>query len=171
MALLLRGEDGEFLLNCPICNQPLREPIYATTHFLSDETHHLWPFSDAGMHWDCFVEWGHRDEFADLYFESKKSWENPLWPMVLEDEEVRVRLGMVGEFDIDVRKMGSGFRVAWEDWAAFLEGGWKEFIKHPWQEGVFREVLFRLMEMPVPAKPDYDWREEYKKEFGEYPPF
>jgi hypothetical protein len=54
---------------CAICRQPLdTEGDYiATTHFIGDPNDPLWEFSDAAMHYDCFQQWEHREEFVTKY--------------------------------------------------------------------------------------------------------
>ena len=63
MAIIYKG------MKCALCEGDLGDAsdLVATTHFIADQDHHLWRFSDAAMHRDCFVSWEHRAEFVDLY--------------------------------------------------------------------------------------------------------
>jgi hypothetical protein len=68
MALIYSG------MPCAICGEPLdiHGPRVATTHFIGDETDPLWRFSDTAMHYSCFQEWKHREEFVKKYNDSVK---------------------------------------------------------------------------------------------------
>lgn len=55
MALVAIHPDGTYASKCALCGELLTEPIYATSHFIGDETHDLYRFSDAAMHWNCYV--------------------------------------------------------------------------------------------------------------------
>jgi len=63
MALIYEG------MTCAICDQSLdiHGAIVATTHFITDESDPLWRFSDAAMHYSCFQQWQHREEFVRKY--------------------------------------------------------------------------------------------------------
>ena len=58
---------------CAICAQILKDKpcdereYVATSHFIGDRSHHLWRFSDAAMHKQCFMNWEHRKEFVQLF--------------------------------------------------------------------------------------------------------
>lgn len=74
MALIYPG------MLCAICSAALGvdEDRVATSHFIDDADHPLWPFSDAAMHRACFVAWEHREEFVSLYNSTlgAKVWRN-----------------------------------------------------------------------------------------------
>lgn len=67
MALILQGKS-----RCSICGEILQQNdrLYATTHFFGRD-HHLWRYSDSGMHWACFIGWQHRAEFAAAYVRAR----------------------------------------------------------------------------------------------------
>ena len=64
MALILRGKT-----QCSICGVVIKDgdPIVSTTHFIVDENHPLWRFSDSGMHKSCFLAWPLRETFVERY--------------------------------------------------------------------------------------------------------
>lgn len=64
MAILIIGKS-----ECSICGKTLNESddIVATTHFIHDQDHPLWRYSDSGMHRSCFLSWEHRLQFVTLY--------------------------------------------------------------------------------------------------------
>jgi hypothetical protein len=67
MAMIFRG-----ITTCALCGNVLRDgdEIVATSHFIGDETHPLWPYSDAGMHKGCFLAWESRPDFVRLFNET-----------------------------------------------------------------------------------------------------
>ena len=64
MALILLGRS-----RCALCDQVLEQgqALIATSHFVEDQDHDLWRFSDAGMHRACFLAWPLREEFVELF--------------------------------------------------------------------------------------------------------
>ena len=64
MAILILGKT-----ECSICGQTLNEgdDIVSTQHFIHDQEHPLWRYSDSGMHRSCFLSWEHRADFVNLY--------------------------------------------------------------------------------------------------------
>jgi hypothetical protein len=53
---------------CALCGELLGDgEIVATTHFIADRDDPLWRFSDASMHYACFQNWPHREEFVSKY--------------------------------------------------------------------------------------------------------
>ncbi len=75
MALIIVGKS-----KCPICGEVLQEGQrrVATSHFIYEKSDPLWRFSDAGMHYDCFQRWDHREEFVAKYNATmgQKAWGN-----------------------------------------------------------------------------------------------
>jgi hypothetical protein len=147
VALLVKNRDGTFASKCVLCQQPLAEPVFATSHFIGDVSHDLYPFSDAGMHWDCYAQWPQQSRFAALYFESIASTvvENELWPVVHRSPRVLVRYGvMVQELSVLLRSTGTALRVPENEWEEWLDGRWREQTRHPLEEAALREVLVEL---------------------------
>jgi hypothetical protein len=54
---------------CALCEEALTESddVVATSHFIGDENHLLWRYSDANMHKTCFLRWEHRAVFVATY--------------------------------------------------------------------------------------------------------
>ncbi len=63
MALIFDG------IECPLCGEviDLNSQFVATTHFIGDRNDQLHRYSDAAMHYTCFQNWDHREEFIDRY--------------------------------------------------------------------------------------------------------
>lgn len=145
--------DGTFAIDCALCGQPLTNPFFATSHFILDSSHELWPFSDAAMHWDCYARWPQQTRFAGLYFESRARWSaKKYWQTMLHCEDVFVEYGLtVNEVAIVLRRSGSALRVAREKWSAFLAGEWRGYCCHPLETASVEEVLPLLLTLELPA--------------------
>ena len=64
MAIVIRGKTG-----CSICDEIFAadDDIVSTPHFIWNEGHLLWRFSDSGMHRSCFLTWEHAHAFRSEY--------------------------------------------------------------------------------------------------------
>jgi hypothetical protein len=64
VAIVFRGKT-----RCSICGAVIDDGAdwVGTPHFIQDDAHPLWRFSDSAMHRACFVGWEHADEFRALY--------------------------------------------------------------------------------------------------------
>src|SRR6185369_3503408 len=101
--------------------RPLTKPIFATTHFIEDQSDRLYEYSDAGMHWDCYANWKYQRRFASQYFNAVRQWipKNPYWAVVSETDAFLVSANPnLAEpmADIDIRAIGPGFRVPISEW-------------------------------------------------------
>lgn len=72
MAVVVRGKTG-----CSLYQNVFgaEDDIVSTPHFIWDEGHPLWRFSDSGMHRSCFLSWEHSDDFRAEY--------NVTWPKIM----------------------------------------------------------------------------------------
>lgn len=64
MAIVILGNTG-----CSLCGEVLvaGQRIVASPHFIQNQSHPLWRYSDSAMHEDCFRQWPHREEFIAEY--------------------------------------------------------------------------------------------------------
>lgn len=72
MAMIVIGHS-----TCFVCDQVLKEDdeIFATSHFMDNPKHPLYPYSDAPAHKRCWLTWKHRAEFTALYNQRhSKDW-------------------------------------------------------------------------------------------------
>jgi hypothetical protein len=79
---------------CALCGTTFSaaDEIVAFPHFISDETHPLWRFSDAATHQSCFVDWDRATEFRSAY--------NEIWPKIMPDHPRYMQLdGSIVEID------------------------------------------------------------------------
>lgn len=155
MALVDVDREGNYITPCALCGQPLELPIFATSHFIGNPLHKLFPFSDAAMHWRCYAQWEHRPEFARLHFRSKVegvAW-NPLWGIAYIDKRVMVSANPTwesGEIDVQLRLTGSGIRVKVDDWERWVNGDWVRSSHHELEHQALAEVIETLRtELPT----------------------
>ena len=64
MAIILRGKTI-----CSLCGKVIQQGdhVTASTHFISDQAHPLWKFSDSAMHRECFSTWDQAAAFRALH--------------------------------------------------------------------------------------------------------
>ncbi|MES2793912.1 MAG: hypothetical protein V4719_30140 [Planctomycetota bacterium] len=149
MALLAVNADGSYETKCAICDRPLSDPIFATTAFISDPTDRLWPYSDAGMHWECYAKWKYQKRFAALYFDSVQQWisTNPYWGIVAQTDAFILSANPnLNEptADIDLRAIGPGFRVPILEWTDWINGGWDARCVHDLQRTAMLDIEARV---------------------------
>jgi hypothetical protein len=72
MAIVIEGRT-----NCSICDVVMEAgtDIVMFPHFIQDDRHPLWRFSDSGMHCGCFVHWDKAEAFRQAYDE--------FWPALM----------------------------------------------------------------------------------------
>lgn len=72
---------------CPLCQELISKPIFATSGIFIPPTNPLWRYCDAAMHWACYATWEHRERFAreyvQMWIENEK--DNPNWARVFLD--------------------------------------------------------------------------------------
>lgn len=72
MAIVVEGKTG-----CSLCGVIMAraDDIVMFPHFIWDETHPLWRFSDSAMHSRCFADWSEAEQFRRIY--------NETWPTIM----------------------------------------------------------------------------------------
>lgn len=72
MAIVILGKT-----ECSLCGATLSEAdiVVGFPHFIWDENHPLWRFSDSAMHQGCFAGWDERETFREIH--------NRVWPEIL----------------------------------------------------------------------------------------
>lgn len=72
VAIVVRGKTG-----CSVCGQIISgtDEIVMFPHFIWDEAHPLWRFSDSAMHQQCFTDWDKAEQFRAIY--------NKRWPEIM----------------------------------------------------------------------------------------
>ncbi len=153
MAQILINKDGTYETKCALCSAPLSEPIFATPHFIVDKSNDLYAFSDAAMHWKCYVRWPNQARFASMYFETmvEMSEANTMWPVVWKSSDVLVRYGlMVNEASITLRKSGTDIRVSRRDWQSWIRGEWTKECRPDLEREAIMEGLPQLKKLRLP---------------------
>jgi hypothetical protein len=129
MAILSTNDDGTYEGECPLCDRPLCDPLFGTTHFVSDTSDRLYPYSDAVMHWECYASWKYQKRFAAQYFDFRRLWmhQNEYWACIASTNTFLVAANPnLAEpmTHIDFRSIGPGFRVPIARWTNWLAGDW-----------------------------------------------
>lgn len=156
MAMIVTKAGGGFVSKCPLCGQNLAEPIFATSHFIGDKSHDLYRFSDAAMHWTCYVHWPHQARFAQLYFEaglraSERGSQPQYWPTLLKSADALVRYGLVvNEVSVLLRRSGTDIRVTRSDWPQWLHGGWRDQCHPDLERDALAELMPELVKLTLP---------------------
>jgi hypothetical protein len=109
MAIVISG-----VTTCRICGFAVENETgyFATTAFLGD-SHRLWPFSDAAMHWPCYASWPDRAEFAKLYSDANARAQagNPHWQEVLDNAAIRVSVSSAGIVRVLLKNLAHNISV------------------------------------------------------------
>ena len=74
MAIVLRGKT-----DCSLCGSLINSAneIVMFPHFIWDNAHPLWRFSDSAMHQQCFADWDQAERFRAIF--------NGTWPDIMPD--------------------------------------------------------------------------------------
>ncbi len=140
------------------CGNTLTDPIFATSHFIADRTHGLWRYSDAVMHWDCYVLWPNQAKVASMYIEAavKQSESDPwpkYWSVLLKSPNVLVLYGFaVNEVSVVLRKSGTDMRVSREMWQHWLRIGWREDCRPGLEYDAIAEISAQLAQLTLPEQ-------------------
>jgi hypothetical protein len=156
MAVIGKNPDGTYATECALCGETLSEPIFATSHFIGDKSHDLYRFSDAAMHWSCYLQWPDQARFASLYFETCvkvaqiRRWPQ-YWPILLKSRDVLVLYGVaVDEIAVVLRRSGTEIRIARDEWQPFLDGKWREMCLAGLECEAAAAVLSDLAQLTLP---------------------
>ncbi len=156
MALIARHKDGTYATACALCGKPLTEPIFATSHFIADQSHDLYRFSDAAMHWECYVRWPDQARFADMYFEARSKMSRTgrwpqYWPVLWSSQDLLVQYGVVvDEVSVILRKSGTDIRVKRGDWPSWVAGDWRQGCRPGIECEAVAAVVSELQSLSLP---------------------
>ncbi len=155
MALLLRNPDGTYASKCALCGEVLSDSIFATGRFLNDRSHEFYRFSDAAMHWNCYVRWPQQSRFAAVYFEAvsnrREQMRSQNWKTLLKSPDAFVGYDFaVDEVSVLLRKSGTDIRLHRSRWQAWLNGGWLHECRPELEREAVSAILPQLKELQVP---------------------
>jgi hypothetical protein len=160
MALVEKNADGTYASTCEICGQPLTEPLYATSHFIEDQSHDLYRFSDAAMHWDCYANWPQQARFASMYFDScVKMFETDrwlhYWRVLWRSEGVLVQYGVSSDkILISLRRTGTDISIPREKWLRWLGGEWRGSCRQPLECQEVERWISEFEKLSLPERGD-----------------
>src|SRR6266496_3987716 len=91
-------------------------PVFATSRFITNKSHEFYRFSDAAMHWNCYIKWPQQSRFASLYFEAvlitSELTRGHYWKTLLKSPDVFVRYVFAeNEVSVMLRKSGTDIRL------------------------------------------------------------
>ena len=149
MALLMTNPDGSYVGECALCDQQLTSPIFATTHFITDASDRLYPYSDAAMHFDCYANWKYQRRFANQYYQFARQHKaaNSYWGVIADTETYLLAANPnLAEpmAHLDLQAIGPGFTIPIADWSQWLNGGWESNCVHDLQRYAVIEIEDQL---------------------------
>jgi hypothetical protein len=155
MALTLKNPDGTYASKCALCGELLSPPIFATRRFITNKSHEFYRFSDAAMHWSCYIKWSQQSRFASLYFEAvlntSELTRSHAWKALLKSPDVFVRYVFAeNEISVMLRKSGTDIRLHRSRWQTWLEGGWRGDCRPELEYEAVSAILHQLRELQLP---------------------
>ena len=155
MALTLKNPDGTYASKCALCGEILSHPIITTNRFITNKSHEFYRFSDAAMHWNCYVRWPQQSRFASLYFEdaliNSELTRNRPWKWLLKSHDVFVRYVFAeNEVSVMLRKSGTTIRLHRSRWLTWLNGGWRGECRPELEHDAVSAILPQLQELQLP---------------------
>lgn len=155
MALILKNPDGTYASKCALCGEVLSGSIFATSRFISNRSHEFYRFSDAAMHWSCYVKWPEQSRLASLYFDAVVSRSELAWSehceTLLKSPEVFVRyLIPVNEVSVMLRKSGTELRLHRSRWQSWLNGGWRRDCRPELEQEAVSALITQLQQLQLP---------------------
>jgi len=155
MALTLKNPDGTYASQCALCGEILSHPIFATSRFITNKSHEFYRFSDAAMHWNCYIKWPQQSRFASFYFEAALSTSertgSQYGKTLLKSPDVLVRyVFAVNEVSVMLRKSGTDIRLHRSRWQTWLNGGWRGDCRPELEHEAVSAILPQLQELELP---------------------
>ena len=155
MALVLKNPDGTYASKCALCGEVLSDPIFGTVRFITNKSHEFYRFSDAAMHWNCFVKWPQQSRFASVYFECavnrRELMRSQNWKTLLKSPDAFVGYVFAeNEVSMMLRKSGTDIRLHRSRWQRWLNGGWMRECRRELEQEAVSAILPQLLELQLP---------------------
>jgi hypothetical protein len=155
MALILKNPDGTYASKCALCGETLSHPIFATTQFITNKAHDFYRFSDAAMHWNCYIKWPDQSRFAAMYFNveqvRRELTGDRYWKTLLESTDVFVQYGFASnEVSLMLRKSGTDIRVHRSRWQRWVNGSWQGDCRPGLEHAAVSGCILQLKELQLP---------------------
>ena len=159
MALVLKNPDGTYASKCALCGETLSQPIFATAHFIANKSHDFYRFSDAAMHWNCYVKWPHQGRFASMYFEAalhrSELTRSQHRKTLMKSPDVLVEYWFaMNEASVMLRKSGTDIRLHRSRWQTWLDGAWSSECRPGLELYAVSECINQLRGLQLPEPPD-----------------
>jgi len=155
MALVFKNPDGNYASKCALCGEVLSHPICGTGRFITSKSHEFYRFSDAAMHWNCYVKWPQQRRFASLYFETavnrRELMRSQNWKTLLKSPDAFVGYVFAeNEVSVMLRKSGTDIRLHRSQWQRWLSGGWLRECRRELELEAISAILPQLQELQLP---------------------
>lgn len=155
MALVFRNPDGTYATKCALCGEALSHPFFGTGRFITNKSHEFYRFSDAAMHWNCYVKWPQQRRFASLYFEAAVNMRELMasrnWKTLLKSRDAFVGYVFAeNEVSVTLRKSGTDIRLHRSQWQKWLNGGWERECRPELEREAVSTMLPQLRELQLP---------------------
>ncbi len=155
MALVLKNPDGTYASKCALCGEVLSHSIFAAGRFITNKSHEFYRFSDAAMHWDCYVKWPQQSRFASFYFQATVNRRELLrgrnWKTLLKSPDAFVGYVFAeNEVSVMLRKSGTDIRLHRSRWQKWLNGGWRRECRPELEHEAVSAILPQLQELQLP---------------------
>ena len=136
---------------CPICDELVSDPVFATSGVFFPPGDPLSRFCDACMHWSCYATWEHRERFARAYVEMWIECEkvNPYWARVLIDDLSFVTINPsppVMTAHVHLFRTGSRIDIPLDEWQLWMRHEKGPAARHPLELSAWDEALRSLRE-------------------------
>jgi hypothetical protein len=133
----------------------LSHSIFATGRFITNKSHEFYRFSDAAMHWGCYVKWPQQSRFASLFFEAtvntRELMRSRNWKTLLKSPDAFVAYVFAeNEVSVMLRKSGTDIRLHRSWWQTWLNGGWLRECKPDLEHDAVSAILPQLQELQLP---------------------
>ena len=155
MPLVLKNPDGTYASKCALCGEVLSHPIFATGRFITNRAHEFYRFSEAAMHWSCYVKWSQQRRFASVWFEAAVNMcertQSRNWKTLLKSSDAFVGYEFtVNEVSVMLRKSGTDIRLHRSRWQPWLNGGWRRECRPELEQEAVSAILPQLQELQLP---------------------
>ena len=108
---------------CALCQQPVGSGDYlATSGCAYDQDHPLWAYCDAPIHWHCYADWEHREEFAAAYHRAQLLRRSPVSVVLRSTSNWLAELyPRIPGLRIHFRRTGTLLEFNSETWASGIQ--------------------------------------------------
>jgi len=139
---------------CPLRRNTL-STHFRNARFITNKSHDFYRFSDAALHWNCYVKWPHQGRLASMYFEvalqRSELTRSQHRKTLMKSPEVLVEYWFeMNEVSVMLRKSGTEIRLHRSRWQAWLDGAWRSECRPELEHNAVSECIPQLRELQLP---------------------